>query len=240
LTVAYWALALLYNGLGRYEEARAEAEASSAFPGELSSSYWGLVELIEAATRSGAVEQARAALERLSAATQSVQGDWALGVEARSRALVTDSEDAYLEAIDRLGRTRMRAELARAHLLYGEWLRRQQRRTAAREQLRVAADMLTAMGIDAFADRAVRELRATGEKVPKRRFDPPSELTPQEVQISRYACDGLSNPQIGLRLFLSPRTVEWHLGNVFTKLGIASRQELQHALAHTGGGRPFR
>jgi DNA-binding CsgD family transcriptional regulator len=227
LTVAYWALALLYNGLGRYEEARAAAEVSSAFPAELSSSYWGLVELIEAAVRSGAVEQARGALKRLSTATQSVQGDWALGVEARSRALVTDSEDAYREAIDRLGRTRMRAELARAHLLYGEWLRRQQRRTAAREQLRVAADMMTDMGIEAFGDRAVRELRATGEKVPKRRLDPPGELTPQELQISRYAREGLSNPQIGVRLFLSPRTVEWHLGNVFAKLGIASRRELQ-------------
>jgi DNA-binding CsgD family transcriptional regulator len=240
LTVAYWALALLYNGLGRYEEARAAAEVSSAFPGELSSSYWGLVELIEAAVRSGAVEQARGALERLSAATQSVQGDWALGVEARSRALVTDSEDAYREAIDRLGRTRMRAELARAHLLYGEWLRRQQRRTPAREQLRVAGDMMADMGIDAFGDRALRELRATGEKVPKRRFDPPGDLTPQEAQISRYARDGLSNPQIGVRLFLSPRTVEWHLGNVFAKLGIASRRELQHALAQSGGRRPFR
>jgi DNA-binding CsgD family transcriptional regulator len=239
LTVAHWALALLYNGLGRYEEARAAAEVSSAFPAELSSSYWGLVELIEAAVRSGAVERACEALERLSAATQSVQGDWALGVEARSRALVTDSEDTYREAIDRLGRTRMRAELARAHLLYGEWLRRQQRRTPAREQLRVAADMMTDMGIEAFGDRAVRELRATGEKVPKRRFDPPGELTPQETQVSRYARDGLSNPEIGVRLFLSPRTVEWHLGHVFAKLGIASRMELQQALAHSGVRRSF-
>jgi DNA-binding CsgD family transcriptional regulator len=237
LTVAHWALALLYNGLGRYEEARAAAEVSSAFSAELSSSYWGLVELIEAAVRSGAVGQARGALDRLSAATQSVQGDWALGVEARSRALVTDSEDAYCEAIDRLGRTRMRAELARAHLVYGEWLRRQQGRIRAREQLHIAADMMTDMGLDAFADRAMRELRATGERVLKRRFDPPGQLTPQEVQISRYARDGLSNPEIGVRLFLSPRTVEWHLGNVFAKLGIASRLELHQALAQSGGRR---
>jgi DNA-binding CsgD family transcriptional regulator len=239
LTVAHWALALLYNGLARYEDARAAAEVSSAFPAELSSSYWGLVELIEAAVRCGSVDQAKGALERLSAATQSVQGDWALGVEARSRALVTDSEDAYREAIDRLSRTRMRAELSRAHLLYGEWLRRQQRRAPAREHLRIAADMMTDMGIDALGDRALRELRATGEKVVKRRFEPPGELTPQEVQVSRYARDGLSNPEIGVRLFLSPRTVEWHLGNVFAKLGIASRLDLQQALAHSGGRRPF-
>ena len=234
LTVAHWALALLYNGLGRYEEARAAAEVSSAFPAELSSSYWGLVELIEAAVRSGAVEQARGPLERLSAATQSVQGDWALGVEARSRALVTGSEEDYREAIDRLARTRMRAEMARAHLLYGEWLRRQQRRAQARGQLHLAANLLNDMAIGAFGDRAVRELRATGEKVRKRRIEPIGELTPQEVQVARYARDGLSNPEIGVRMFLSPRTIEWHLGNVFTKLGIASRLELQQALIPVG------
>jgi DNA-binding CsgD family transcriptional regulator len=239
LTVAYWALALLYNGLGRYEEARAAAETSSAFPAELSSSYWGLVELIEAAVRSGAIEQANRALDRLSVATQSVQGNWALGIEARSRALVTDSEDDYRNAIDRLGRTRMRAELARAHLVYGEWLRRQQRRAPAREQLRLAADMMTDIGIGAFGDRAVRELRASGEKVPKRRFEPAGELTPQEMQVARYARDGLSNPEIGVRLFLSPRTVEWHLGNVFAKLGIASRLELQHGLGRSAGRTPL-
>jgi DNA-binding CsgD family transcriptional regulator len=237
LTVAHWALALLYNGLGRYEDARVAAERSSAFPAELSSSYWGLVELVEAAVRTGAVEQAREALDRLSAATQSVQGDWALGMEARSRALVTDSEDAYREAIDRLGRTRMRAELGRAHLLYGEWLRRQQRRTPAREQLHLAVDMMTDMSIGAFGDRAFRELRATGEKVLNRRPEPAVYLTPQEIQVSRYARDGLSNPEIGARLFLSPRTIEWHLGNVFAKLGIASRRELAQALAHSGDGR---
>lgn len=226
LTVAHWALAVLYNGLGRYEEARAEAERSSAFPAELSSSYWGLVEFVEAAVRCGGVDEARGALDRLSAATRSVQSDWALGVEARSRALVTDSEDAYREAIDRLGRTRMRAELGRAHLLYGEWLRRQQRRTPAREQLHLAVDMMTDMGIDAFRDRAVRELRATGEKVHNRRVEPPGDLTPQEAQVARFARDGLSNPEIGARLFLSPRTIEWHLGHVFAKLGITSRMEL--------------
>jgi ATP/maltotriose-dependent transcriptional regulator MalT len=239
LTVAHWALAVLYNGLGRYAEARAAAVTSSAFPAELSPGYWGVVELVEAAVRSGALEQARGALDRLSEATQSVHSDWALGIEARSRALVTDSEDAYREAIDRLARTRMRAELARAHLLYGEWLRRQQRRTRAREQLHLAADMMTEMGMEAFGDRAARELRATGEKVLKRRIEPLGELTPQEMQISCYARDGLSNPEIGARLFLSPRTIEWHLGNVFAKLGITSRQDLQQALPHSGGRRPF-
>jgi DNA-binding CsgD family transcriptional regulator len=184
------------------------------------------VELIEAAVRSNRVGHAHAPLERLTAATSGVDGDWALGVEARSRALVTDSEDAYREAVDRLGRTRMRSELARAHLVYGEWLRRQQRRTQAREQLRIAADLMTDAGMEAFADRAVRELRATGEKVLKRRAEPVGELTLQEVQIARYAREGLSNPEIGARLFLSPRTVEWHLGHVFAKLGIASRLDL--------------
>jgi DNA-binding CsgD family transcriptional regulator len=230
LTVAHWALAVLYNGLGRYEEARAAAEMSSAFPSGPGPSCWAVVELIEATVRSGAMKQARAALEQLSAAMEGVRGDWGLGVEARCRALVTDSEHTYREAIDRLRRTRMRADLARAHLLYGEWLRRQQRRTQAREELRVAADLMTAIGLEAFGDRAVRELRATGGKGLQRRTESLGELTPQEVQIARYARDCLSNPEIGARLFLSPRTVEWHLGHVFAKLGITSRMELQHAL----------
>ncbi|MGX7680749.1 helix-turn-helix transcriptional regulator [Jatrophihabitans sp. DSM 45814] len=234
LTVAHWALALMYNGLGRYEDARVEAEISSAFPAELSSSYWGLVELVEAAARTGSVEQAWMAFERLSTGTQSVQSNWALGIEARSRALLTDSEDDYHEAIDRLDRTRLRAELARAHLVYGEWLRRQQRRVQARNQLRMAADMLSDMGIEGFGDRAARELRATGEKVLRRRVQVPGKLTSQEIQVARYAREGLSNPEIGGRLFLSPRTVEWHLGKVFSKLGIASRQELQQVHAELG------
>jgi DNA-binding CsgD family transcriptional regulator len=236
LTVAHWALALLHNGRGRYEAARAEAERSSACPAELSSSYWGLVELIEAAVRTGSREQARGALDRLSAATQGVHSEWALGIEARSRALITDSEDVYREAIDRLGRTRMRAELARAHLVFGEWLRREQRRTQARDQLRVAADMLHDMGIEAFGDRAVRELRATGEKVVNRRLDLPEVLTPQEWQVARCARDGLSNREIGARMFLSARTVEWHLGHVYSKLGIASRGQLRQDLRLVGSG----
>jgi DNA-binding CsgD family transcriptional regulator len=234
LTVAHWALALLYNGLGRYEEARAEAEAASAFPAELSSSYWGLLELIEAGVRTGSIDQAHTAFARLSDATQSVGSDWALGVEARSRALLTGSEEHYREAIDRLAGTRMRAELARAHVVYGEWLRRNHRRGQARGQLRVAADLLDSMGMEAFADRAGRELRATGEKVLKRRVEMPGRLTAQELQVARYAREGLSNPEIGARLFLSPRTVEWHLGKVFTKLGIASRHELHRAQAELG------
>jgi DNA-binding CsgD family transcriptional regulator len=227
LTVAHWALALLNNGLSRYEEARVEAELASAFPAELSSSYWGLIESVEASVRTGSLGQARAALGRLSAAAHGVQSEWALGVEARSRALVSDSEDAYREAIERLGRTLMRGELARAHLVYGEWLRRQRRRTEARVQLRLATEMFNDMGIEAFGDRAARELRATGEKVLKRPRKTPGELTAQELQVARCARDGLSNPEIGARLFLSARTVEWHLGHVFTKLGIASRRDLQ-------------
>ena len=237
LTVAHWAVALLYNGLGRYEAARAEAEQSSAFAVELSSSYWGLIELVEAAVRTGSPEQARAALDQLSGATQGVRSEWALGVEARSRALVMSSEDAYREATDRLARTRMRGELARAYLVYGEWLRREQRRTEAREELHVAVDMLNDLGIEAFGDRAVRELRETGERVGnQRRVDVPEALTPQELQVARCARDGLSNREIGARLFLSTRTVAWHLGHVYAKLGIASRRELQQGTFATPGG----
>jgi len=152
---------------------------------------------------------------------------------ARSRALLSESgaaEDSYAEAIDRLSRTPLRAELARAHLLYGEWLRRQRRRADARTQLHTAHEMLETIGMEAFAERARRELRATGEKVRKRTVETRDDLTAQEEQIARLARDGLSNPEIGARLFLSPRTVEWHLKKVFTKLGISSRMGLHDAL----------
>jgi DNA-binding NarL/FixJ family response regulator len=141
------------------------------------------------------------------------------------------ADELYREAIERLGRTRLRPEIARAHLLYGEWLRRENRRASAREQLRTAHEMLIAIGMEAFAERARQELQATGEKVRKRTVEARDDLTPQERQIARLARDGLSNPEIGARLFLSPRTVEWHLRNVFTKLGIQSRRELAKALA---------
>jgi DNA-binding CsgD family transcriptional regulator len=196
----------------------------------VSTANWGLVELIEAAARAGSPERGIAAMRRL-AESASVSGtDWALGVEARSRALLSDGEAAdrlYREAIERLGRTRMGAELARAHLLYGEWLRRENRRIDAREQLRAAYQMLTAMGMDGFAERARRGLLVTGETVRKRTVETLTGLTAQEAQIARLARDGHTNQEIGARLYISPRTVEWHLGHVFTKLGIASRKDLR-------------
>ena len=192
---------------------------------------WALPELVEAAARAGDAELAREALERLARDDAARPAPiWALGIEARSRALLSDgaaAERLYREAIDRLGRTRLRPELARAHLLYGEWLRREGRRVDAREQLRTAHDMFDAIGMEAFAERARRELLATGEKVRKRSAETRDELTPQEEQIARLARDGLSNPEIGAQLFLSPRTVEWHLRKVFTKLGITSRRQLR-------------
>ena len=175
----------------------------------------------------------RAALEWLSERTAVTPTDWALGIEARVRAFLSQGEAAerlYRESIDRLGRTRVRAELARSHLLYGEWLRRERRRADAREQLRTAHGMLDAMGIGAFAERARRELAATGETARKRTVETSGQLTAQETQIARLARDGLSNPEIGARLFISARTVQYHLGKVFTKLGISSRSQLDRAL----------
>ena len=183
--------------------------------------------------RSGNPKDAADALQRLSETTRASGSDWGLGIEARSGALVGEGEAAerlYREAIDRLGRTRMRVELARAHLLYGESLRRQRRRLDAREQLRTAHAMFTAMGIEAFADRAARELLATGETARKRTAETTGQLTAQEAQVARLARDGLSNPEIGARLFISPRTVEYHLRKVFTKLDISSRNQLDRVL----------
>jgi ATP/maltotriose-dependent transcriptional regulator MalT len=175
----------------------------------------------------------RSVLQWLSERTRATPTDWALGVEARVRALLSEGETAdrlYRESIERLGRTRARVELARGHLLYGEWLRRERRRVDAREQLRTAHEMLTTMGIDAFAERARRELLATGETVRKRTIETRDELTAQESLIAGLARDGLSNPEIGTRLFLSPQTVKYHLRKVFMKLDINSRSELQHVL----------
>ena len=206
-------------------------------PDELGLAARSTAELIEAAARAGAPERAAGAMARLSEIATAAGTDWALGIQARSRALLSDGESAerlYLEAIRRLGRTRIRAELARAHLLYGEWLRRQNRRTDAREQLRAAYQMLTEMGFDGFAERARRELLATGETVRKRTRETASELAAQEAQIARLACDGHTNTAIGGRLFISGRTVEWHLHKVFAKLGISSRRELREALPELG------
>jgi DNA-binding CsgD family transcriptional regulator len=227
LGVIPWAGALLYNGLGRYEEARLAAQQDGAY--ELLFSAWALVELIEAAVRSGEPELASDAFSQLSETTGAAGTDWALGIEARSRALLSDDDAAerlYREAIERLARTRIRPELARTHLLYGEWLRRLKRRLDARGQLRTAHKMLAAMGMDAFAQRAARELGASGETARKRSVESLDQLTAREAQIARLARDGLSNPEIGARLFISPRTVEYHLHKVYGKLDITSRNEL--------------
>ena len=237
VAAAQWARAVLYNGLGRYGEALAAAGLASEHPEGLAFSNTALVELIEAATRTGQAEHAADALKQLSERTTASGSDWALGDEARSRALLSEDEPAerlYREAIERLGRTRVRAELARAQLLYGEWLRRHNRRGDAREQLRAAHQMLTAMGIEGFAERARRELLATGETVRRRAVETADELTAQEAQIARLAGDGRTNLEIGAELFLSARTVEWHLHKVFTKLGISSRRQLRGARPHAG------
>ena len=231
-----WASAVLFNGLCRYEEALAAAEEANEHPYELGLSTWVPTEVIEAAVRSGHAERARGALLRLQEISRASGTDWALGVEARSRALLTSGEEAeqlYREAIDRLGRTRIRVALARAHLLYGEWLRREGRRIDSREQLRLAHQAYAEMGMEAFADRALRELAATGETVHKRQVTTVAELTAQELQIARLAVNGRTNPEIGTQLFLSARTVEWHLRKVYMKLNIRSRRELRAVLPTT-------
>ena len=230
IAVPSWAEAVLRNGNGQYEQAMVAAHRATSYDGELTPSDWALVEVIEAAVRSKANDTAVAALSRLAVQADASGTDWVRGVEARSRALLTDgdaAESLYREAIDRLGRTRLHPDRARAHLVFGEWLRRVRRRAEARDQLRTAHDMLEGMGMAAFADRARRELKATGETARKRtEAVGDQQLTAQEAQIARLAREGMSNPEIGARLFISPRTVQYHLGNVFTKLGISSRSQL--------------
>ena len=221
---------MLGNGLGRYEDALASAELASAYPGDLGFSNWVLAELIEAAVRCGQPTRAAAALGRLSGITGPSGTHWGHGIEARCRALLSKGESAerlYREAISQLGASLARAELGRAHLLYGEWLRRQRRRADARTHLRTAQRMLETMGLDGFAARARHELRATGETARKRIVATRHDLTVQEAQVARLARDGLSNPEIGTRLFLSPRTVQYHLGKVFAKLGVTARSQLR-------------
>ncbi len=230
---AEWVNAILLNGLGRYGQALASAQRAAEETPELFVSVWARPELIEAAVRSGKNDLAVAAVGSLAEVTGAAGTDWGLGIQARSRALTSRGEVAenlYREAIERLDRTRVRPDLARARLLYGEWLRRENRRVDARAQLRAAHDQFTSIGMEAFAERARQELLATGERVRKRSVSARDELTAQERQIAQLARDGLSNPEIGARLFLSPRTVEWHLRKVFTKLGISSRRELAGAL----------
>ena len=229
---ANWSEAVLNNGLGQYAEALAVAEPAAEETCLPYITQWVLPELIEAAARTRRAELAREALGRLSAMT--IEGsDWAKGLEARSRALVSggqEAEQCYAEAVERLGRTPLRPELARTHLLYGEWLRRENRRVDARHHLRIAYHLLTSIGAEAFAERARRELLATGEKVRKREVDTYSQLTSQEEHIVRLARDGRTNPEIAAELFLSTRTVEWHLRKVFAKLGITSRRDLHNTL----------
>jgi DNA-binding CsgD family transcriptional regulator len=234
LTYIGWATAVLCNGIGRYEQAMVAARRAIEAPPIDVFSSWSAAELVEAATRVHAPERAVDGLQRLSEVARASGTDWVLGVEARSRALVADDDNAealYREAIGRLGAAGTRVDLARAHLLYGEWLRRAHRRIDARAQLRTAHQMLAAMGARGFADRAARERRATGEQVSKRTRQPSARLTARESQIARLARDGLSNPEIAARLFMSPRTVEYHLHKVFTKLAISSRNQLHGAMA---------
>jgi DNA-binding CsgD family transcriptional regulator len=234
---ARWAQSAVANARGRYAEAAAAAsEAISDMP-ELFIAGWASNELVEAAARSGNSKLAAEAVARLAEATEGNEFGWAVGVNARALALTSEGETAerhYRVAIDELSGTRLRPELARARLLYGEWLRRENRRVDAREQLRAAHEEFTAIGMEAFAERARGELQATGEKVRKRTADTRDDLTPQERQIAHLAGEGLSNPEIGARLFLSPRTVQWHLHKVFAKLGIGSRKELRNALPASG------
>jgi DNA-binding CsgD family transcriptional regulator len=228
LSMIECANAVLYNGLGRYDEALAPAQRACA-QDDLSLYALALVELIEATVRCNRRELAATALERLSERTRASGTEWALGIEARSRALLTDSPSAeplYAEAVERLARGRLAPHLARAQLVYGEWLRRENRRLDARAQLRAAYDMFSRIGAEGFAKRARRELSATGETARRRTVETRDALTPQEAQIARLARDGLSNPEIGAQLFISPRTVQYHLRKVFQKLDITSRNQL--------------
>ena len=233
VALLHWSTAVLCNGLGRYDRALRAAQLGAAHRSDLHVSSWALAELVEAAVRCGQPEAASDALGRLAEMARACGTDWILGVDARARALVAqdgNADEFYRDAIEHLGRTRLRAELARAHLLYGEWLRRENRRVDARAQLRAAHELFSSSGMEAFAERARAELLATGENVRRRTVESRDDLTAQERQIAELARDGLSNPEIGARMFLSRRTVEWHLRKVYAKLGIQSRHGLSTAL----------
>jgi RNA polymerase sigma factor (sigma-70 family) len=233
LSILDWGLAVLYNGLGRYELARAAALRVAGHPHDVGASNWGMVELIEAAVRAGTPELAADARSRLAEMTRMSGTDWALGIAARSEALFLEdhpAEERYVEAVDRLGRSRMAVDLARAHLLYGEWLRRQRRRVDARTQLRSAHDLFSDFGMEAFTERARVELEATGEHARRRTVDALDSLTPQEAQISRLVAQGKTNREIAAQLFISPSTVEYHLRKVFGKLAVKTRTQLANRL----------
>jgi DNA-binding CsgD family transcriptional regulator len=242
LSSVQWAAAVLYNSLGRYEDALAAAQRASEDSPAVRFASWALVELVEAAVRSAVPERAAGALQRLSGIARACRTDWALGAEARSRALVSHgatAETLYREAIDRLGRTRLRVDLARAHLLYGEWLRRQQRRRDARDQLGRAYQIFESIGAAAFAERARTELRATGGHARPHTIETADSLTAQEALIARLAGGGASNPEIAAQLFISPATVAYHLRKVFAKLGVSSRSQLGAALPARPGAAPL-
>jgi ATP/maltotriose-dependent transcriptional regulator MalT len=233
--------AVLYNGLGRYSEALDALRRQTVDVSYGDRSPRPMAELVEAAVRSGERQLAGLALERLAETTSAAGTDWALGIQARSRALLSDgapAEALYRDAIERLSRTSIRVQLARAHLLYGEWLRRKRRRREAREQLRTALAMFTSMGTEGFAERSQRELSASGERAQRRSVETRDDLTPQEAQIARLAADGLSNAEIGARLFVSQSTVAYHLCNVFSKLNIASRHQLAQIVPNDSNVQP--
>jgi DNA-binding CsgD family transcriptional regulator len=241
LSLAQWAAAVLGNSLGRYEEALAAAQRASEDSPAVQFASWALVELIEAAVRSAVPERAAGALQRLSGIARACGTDWALGAEARSRALVSDgaaAENLYREAIDRFGHAGLRVDLARARLLYGEWLRRQRRRRDARDQLGSAYQIFDSIGAAAFAERARIELRATGGHSLQHTIQTPDTLTAQEALIARLAAEGASNSEIAAQLFISPATVAYHLRKIFTKLGISSRNQLAPAISARQGAAP--
>ncbi|WP_205650377.1 AAA family ATPase [Actinoplanes solisilvae] len=231
INLAQWSRAVLCNGLGRYPEAVGAAREAAADPRELGLPQWALAELIEAAVHNSDTRAATMALEELSPMAHASGTDWALGVEASRRALVEGNGDLHDEAVERLARTRMGFELARARLLYGEWLRREGRRVDARVELRAAHQAFSTMGADAFAGRTARELQATGETIRRRTVESPGKLTAQEAHIARLAAEGLTNPEIGAALYISPRTVEWHLRRIYSKLGVGNRRRLRQTLA---------
>ena len=233
---AHWATAVLCNGLGRYEEALTAAQLATGISVKLFVYNWALSELVEAAVRCQRRDVAADALERLARTTNVIGSDWGMGMEARSRALLSDGEAAegfYRDAVTRLGQTGFRLDLARAHLVYGEWLRRERRRVKAREQLRVAHEMFTAMGSEAFAERARIELQATGATARRRVSETSADLTSQETQVCRFAADGATNAEIAGRLFVSASTVDYHLRKAFRKLGIQSRTQLAGRLGNS-------